>query len=258
MKTFALATISFVVLCGTSTIERQKVERIAEFESAVVSITRYFKPEEITDPKRVGNQGTAWFFETRSHLITIEHVVSNPPLSKDEWTEVWIAEQKSEDPDDVRTERCEVKLLQIIPSPKGEGLALLELRNAFKWGKILQLEREPEKEGEEVFSLGYSNGNLTYASGISHGIGKEGDVPETREGIPLYELSDNINRLSFNSGASGAPVFNTKGKVIGVVSILIGQENSFLGQDFKTGTAWGKPTHMATSTKILIDFKFPD
>lgn len=261
MKKHILLSLSFVLFCALSPLPDKEKERTAEFQSAVVSITRYFKPEEVTDPKRAGGQGTAWFFQARNYLITIEHVVTEPDMPKDEWTEVWLGQQSPDDHDNVRSERCEVKLLQIIPSEKGEGLALLELRQTFKWGKILEPAKEPCKEGEEVFSLGYVGGHLSYASGVSHGIGKPDVVEKAREGIPLYELTDNIDRQSFNSGASGSPILNADGKVVGVASILLGYEHhyiSILGKDMETGTAWGQPTHKAAPVDKLLNFKFPE
>ena len=261
MKTYILLSLSFALLCGASALKEEEAKRTAEFQSAVVSITRRFPPEKIGEKYITSSQGTAWFFQTRSHLITIEHVVTEPDLSKDGWTEVWLGQQNPDDPDDVRSERCEVRLLQIIPSEKGEGLALLELRQAFKWGKILEPAKEPCEEGDEVFSLGYVGGYLAYASGASHGIGKPDEAENTREGIPLYELTDNIDRQSFNSGASGSPILNTKGKVVGVASILLGHEYysvSILGKNMEIGTAWGQPTHKAAPVDKLLNFKFPD
>lgn len=258
MKTLALTVVSFIVLCGSSATEEQEIKRTEEFKSAVVSITRYFTPEEIKDPDRVGNQGTAWFFMTRKHLVTIEHVVSDPPLSTDKWTEVWLLQQHGEKKEDVRTEKCQIKLLQILPNPKGEGLALLELKEVFKWGKVLLPEREMGEKDEEVFSLGYPDGCLSYAVGSFHGTCEANEEYKEREGLPLYELSNNIDRLSFNHGASGAPVLNTKGNVVGVLSTLFTQKCVLLGQEIETGTAWGEPTHIAVSTTNLAKFKFPD
>jgi len=76
--------------------------------------------------------------------------------------------------------------------------------------------------GAKVYTLGYPDDNIVYNEGyISSRIGFEGDSMQYRLDIPA------------NPGQSGAPVLDTKGNIIGIIT---GKESELQGATFAVNT----------------------
>jgi hypothetical protein len=231
----------------------------AQLVHSVVSISWYFKNARREGGRDiVGERATAWFYSSPRLLVTAAHFANELPAH--DWQEAHLQQVAKEgEPDLISQVQVRVAARGRIAdhptsadggSGVGEDLAILELRDPFPNAQVLDIETEPPAKDAVVFVLGYPGGRMHVAKGIVRHL----DQPANKfGGLALLEVQG-PNRLLFNAGASGAPVFDCRqARVIATLNgLLTGAALPFLPPDQAViPTPWGSPTNTAVPTAVL-------
>ena len=225
--------------------------------ASTVGITRYFTDEERPEPSIDGYRATAWFFRSPRYLVSIAHFVDDAPvLPRNEWRMVDVQQSDA-------SVRVKARLLSIV---KGfpEGLAVLELAEAFPRARPLKLRETPLSKNEPVRSIAYVDG-VRFATGKFSEVMSGGEIPtdhpfaKVPAGSGLFEMWDirerRNDRYVLDHGASGAPIVDCDGNVAAVTSSILTQGNMNLaGRTIRLTTPWGMANNTATLIQPLFDF----
>jgi hypothetical protein len=213
---------------------------------SVAAITRYSHLYD--DPQVVtvfGIEGASIWFLKEDEPVLALHVAKLLGLSNREWTPVEIY-QNERDPKIHRHQRMRARLLRTIPWGL-DGLAVLKLEEPFQGARPLAIRAEPLKPGEKIITPAYPGGLLELTTGHFLGI----DLAlsnESKQASYAIEIDD--NRLALDSGASGAPVLDCRGRVVAAVSaqVYLVSENGLV-----EATLRGQHTNIAIPVTILLD-----
>jgi|SRR5215469_4246032 len=214
----------------------------ASLNRSTVSIARYFDDEERkAQPDLLGVRGTGWFLSP-TLMVTVEHVASAMNLSDKGWKQIEIRAGGDK-------ESSAVRIRQLLGS-HAEKIAVLELEAAFSGAQRLALRTEPLVPDEELMSLAYPGEHLRIAGGRFVQYGED----ERSAGMALLEMYDGDDRLVLDHGASGAPVFDCKGRIVAVVSNVFASTLQFMSRAIRISTAWGSPNVASVPAQVLKDF----
>jgi hypothetical protein len=212
---------------------------------STVGITREFSEEERkAAPGTLGIRGSGWFLSARL-IVTAAHVVEAMHLSANDWREIEIRGLESKWAIPTRILRLAGFL--------AEKIAVLELEAALPSTIALPIRAEQLVPGERVVSIAYPNNNLRFAEGR---FVQEGDVGFV--GAALLEMHDGNDRLVLDHGASGAPVLDCHGRVVGVVSTIITQVVNLPSRTVRVSTAWQTPNVVSIPIAALKDFSLSE
>ena len=155
-----------------------------------------------------GGLGSGWIISDRGHCITNFHVVEGE-------TRISATIMLSGDETDVTRRRIEdVEILALNPFL---DLALLQIpvQDDFRFTTLPLAPDETLREGQEVFAIGNP---LGLERSVSQGIVSTRN--RNFEGITYIQTTADIN-----PGNSGGPLFDTRGRVVGVTNMkLLGGE----------------------------------
>ncbi len=151
------------------------------------------KTEKENNTQPIDHTATAFVISANGYLLTNYHAVKD--------AHVIFAESKQDS-----LQRYQVK---VFYKDERTDLAVLKIEDStFQGFKILPYALRLEADlGEEVFTLAYPREDIVYGKGeISARTGFEGDSLEYQISVPV------------NPGNSGAPLFDEKGFLIGVIN----------------------------------------
>lgn len=172
--------------------------------------------------------GTGWFLSPRK-IATAAHVARGLQLSTDSWARIDLGQQGLAD-------RVDARIGQLVDA-NPEKIAVIELRKPVRGAIPLSVRSAPLKPDEPILSVAYSGMRLRFAGG------RFVDSPSSTRfpGAALFEIYDGTDRLVIDEGASGAPVLDCRGEVVGVITGTLSQEVTIFARTMRISTAWQKP-----------------
>lgn len=225
----------------------------SELQSAVVQLT--FMYEVVEKDKLIGHRGTGLFISP-TKIATVEHVVGDGPQRSGGAVNIgWSRDFETE-----ATEHIELPIVNIeyVSSGLDERIAIIEIPAGVLGRTEVGPRYAPLSDNEPVFGIGYRDGVLHFVHG-RHMFPEVSDDPPT-ENLPppplLFELADweNTNRMIFDYGSSGSPVFDCHGRVVSLVTMVITQDINLGGfgnimgsfgmeqkESMRVSTPWGSP-----------------
>lgn len=220
-----------------------RMARVVETETTDEYIIRYT------------HQGTAWFYENATTLVTNVHLVKGLRLKKNKWLVVRLSQAHK-----LRRagESRHIKV-RVIKMDRANDLALLRLQRPFQGAVALRLRTTPPKAQERLFGLGYTGGKLRFVNGS---VWIQSSVAEYAVSTEMYlELADGKDRLGIYDGASGGPIFDCGGRVLAVVKATFVVKvpipsKKFRGHSHKhrhVSTRKGKPNVVAIPIHVLLN-----
>jgi hypothetical protein len=212
----------------------------ALLDHSTIGITRYFDPAEPNpEPGVVGVRGTGWFLSP-STIVTAEHVASGMLLSTQDW--------KMLDIQDGAENRKIPARIQRVAGHHAEKLATIELQAPFSSARSVAIRTAPLAPDDPVVAVTYMKRELREVGGRFVRYGDDTKFA----GTALLEMFDGNNRLAIDHGASGAPVLDCEGHVAAVVTTVITQVFSLLGET-RISTPWGTPNVVSLPIQTLND-----
>jgi len=213
---------------------------------SVAAITRYSRLYD--DPNIVTvfgiEGGSIWFLKDDEPVLAL-HVAKSLGLSNKEWTPVEIYQNEPEAKIH-RHQRIRARLLRTITWGL-DGLAVLKLEQPFQGARPLTIRTEPLTPGEKILTPAYPGGFLQLTTGYFLGL----DLALTSESKEAsYAIEIEGDRLALDSGASGAPVLDCRGRVVAAVSAQV-----YLVSDtgLVEATLQGQQTNIAIPATVLLD-----
>lgn len=181
--------------------EKSEAQRLAaawqlgkdiERENLSGTVSASVKPASSAMSKR--GTGTAFFINSLGNLVTNYHVV-------DGCNEVRLSGQEG--------------VATVVTTDAVNDLALLKFSNAVKFVAAINSEPSKIRQGEDVVVFGFPlNSVLSSGGNLTPGVISA-----------LTGLGNNTNQIQITApiqpGSSGSPVLNTKGEVVGVVSMKL-------------------------------------
>ncbi|WP_407174893.1 serine protease [Bradyrhizobium sp. STM 3562] len=230
----------FTLLADTSIAATACVDPTQLAHSAV-RLTRYFDELESHDHRGlVGVRGTGWFLSPTT-IVTAEHVTAAMTLSTQSWKPLEIVDEDGSQFVPTRIQR--------VAGPQTERLAIIELQRAVSDARSVAIRKEPLAPDEQVMVLTYPAGRPQLITGRFVQFGDYGKLI----GLVLLEMYDGDNRLIVDHGASGAPVFDCKGRIAAVVSNVFTQSIEWAHHEIRISTAWGMPNVVSVPIQALDD-----
>ena len=232
----------------------------AALNGTAVRITHVFEQGERRPPS-VGTDslaimGTAWFW-SKNEIVTIQHVAEDMGLSMTGWKLLQLARERAPRSGVWSEEVVWARVERIVPTGESENIYVLALGEPYAGAQVPNVRTEPLHSGEPLEGIGYTAGHLRFATGRYLRIDDAGG--NAFAGSESIEMADgSSDRLALSLGASGGPVFDCGGRVVGVVSgvvSMLGMRIDF-GENwhvktFQTGTQPGRATNTVISTKAL-------
>ena len=148
--------------------------------------------------------GTGFFFKNRNLLVTALHTLDKNPCIETGACEIIIGLVK--DPTTVHEVTVTAKIALRDPS---SDLLFLEIKDEPVLARVVPLQKSPLSEKEQITAVGFYQDSQALT--FSHGTSQIHDVKHSHN-------DETISTIIVSQGFSGAPVVNTKGQVVGVVS----------------------------------------
>jgi len=189
--------------------------------------------------------GSGWFYQSRQVLITNEHVVSALALGEQEWTNVLLqASRPGAAHGFIQRTRA-----RVLARDTRDDIALVLLETPVMGVSPLEIGTGDVSPGEPLAIAGYASGLLQFGSARAY----TGRQPVARFRQPAsqfaIDVQGNANRDAFSAGASGSPVFNCEGQVVGIFSNLI--DDRYLSLFGVSGTR-GRPAASVSPNAFAI------
>ena len=182
------------------------------YRQTVDGVVMILIPGEVEGQVGIVGTGSGVLVRSAGHILTNWHVVENipkvlvvfrPEMDKD----AWVAKVHSTYPE--------------------KDLALLELEQSYTGSKILppfpviQLENPDNLlVGQDVFAIGHPQGlDWTYTEGVISQIRPR--YPWEMDGMK-FRATVLQTQTDISFGSSGGPLINSKGKLVGIVSTMMG------------------------------------
>ena len=229
-----------------------------------VGVERMFSDDEKEVNKQgvvvIGVKGTAWFLNPQT-LVTIGHVATGIKASG-QWKDITIFWSDKEDQPRKYTFTTQVQLGDIVLGGMVgvEPLMTLVLKDPVPRAVLAHIRYAPLKDKEPVVGIGYKDDTLRFATGqfmVPKANTQQSDSSGPPPGYLDFELADwpKDDRMVFDYGASGAPIFDCKGLVVAVVQNLRTQTMNLGGIEIRYSTAWGDPNVVAAPASVLGEKK---
>lgn len=238
----------------------------ARLSAAVVELTfSYAEPNETGSS---GHRGTG-VFVTPSRIATVEHVVPDSLITRGDMVTVGWSLEIGESV----VEYLELPIVEVeyIDTGLSERIALIELQAGILGRTAVGIRYAPLLEREPVFGIGYRDEVLQFVNG-RHFLPKtaqEAGSGETSTPPLFFELAhwEELDRLVFDYGSSGAPIFDCDGMVVAFVSQVITQNINLGGfaevfsglgmqqeKVMRVSTAWGTPNVIGLhASRVVLD-----
>ncbi len=196
---------------------------------------------------------TSWFL-TQRQMLTIDHVSWGMKLSPYFSSDLVIFQRSLTSKEDVAAMWNEARITKSNRrSPEAVHLVTLK-QPVTKANPVKGIRTTPLRDDEPVFAVVYPRSKLHIAHGrfVAHGaFGKQ----YRERGFALFELSDGENRAIVNHGASGAPVFDCDGLVVGTIAVKLVHTHLSDGTALKHPliAAKGLPNAAAVPAQAVLD-----
>lgn len=208
-----ISVLAFSFACET--VRAQECVSATKVAESVVSISRYFVDELSQESMP---QGSAIFI-AQSELLSVGHLVRGLQLTHDEWSWVTIMQERLDGYYTI-TMRARIKQSFAENLPVEDGLHILELDREYPGSvRIAWLRMTPLVDGEPTIAVGYSGGERAFAWGTY--VEKAPRLAYYAYGGPDFqgfELADGLDRYAIYPGASGGPITDCSGAVVGLIS----------------------------------------
>ena len=154
------------------------------------------------------------------------------------------------------------RIVKVIPTP-GQALVVLELKESFPQAQSLSVRTTSLSPRERLIGIGYTGGKLRFADGhFDSYVPAIKDSPFVRgvlAGFATAETNDAYDvgdRFALYTGASGGPLFDCAGHVVGVftraASIDVTVQTSDGPREAYTSTEEGVPNNLFVPTRSLL------
>ncbi len=184
--------------------------------------------------------GTGWFLSP-SRIVTAAHVADGLKLTPHSWAQINLGPKGDAD-------RVDARIGQLVDAHP-EKIAVIELSKPARGAMPLAVRSAPLKPDEPILSVAYSGMRLRFAGGRF--VDSE---PATKfPGAALFEIYDGTDRLVIDEGASGAPVLDCRGEVVGVITGTLSQEVTIFSRTVRISTAWQKPNVVGIPVESLAN-----
>ena len=182
--------------CSEAILDSKLVDLVEALDDTVVVVAA------LDDEGNFLAHGTAFFISEDGQLLTNEHVVDEGSDFK------------------ILTQDKEFYRVKVISTTKDADIALLKVIDPDRAFKAAALgDSNKLKKGQRVFSIGNPGIRLNDSPFLEHSLahgyisGLDRQEPDEWPGVGLIELD-----LTSYGGQSGSPLFDMKGRVIGIVS----------------------------------------
>ena len=165
-----------------------------------------------------GPRGSAWFISD-THIVTVEHVAQLLLLSSHEWRSIAVGQQRLGD-ERFSIHHMPMRVAQVYHDDLAEPIFVLEMQRKLPWKvRTLRARTRPLEDREPTSGIGYTRGILNV--GVGHyyeripGWAKD-DLHDER--YASFVMTDGTKLRALDSGASGGPILDCMGEVVGALS----------------------------------------
>lgn len=211
--------------CHFKTIDTKKI--IGKCRKGVVRLVflRTIQDESTGESHDIAiPAGSGFVISKDGYLLTAQHIIGE--MSGFEGPGVIT--------DDGRT--LQASLLQPYPSDSGPDIGMLKIDNPVNLSHLSIAEVDSLELGEGVVVLGYPEKDLTVTQGIINTLSRKRET---------FRISATVS-----GGASGSPVLNSDGKVIGIVTYNVRK----LRPDSTAEAFFGTAANVVMHRKEILDF----
>jgi S1-C subfamily serine protease len=197
------------------------------------------------DPAAQHWVGSGWFHRSRQVLITNHHVASKLALTDRDWTPVLLTTGWPGSSQNL----AQVMRARLLARDSRADIALVQLDHAMMGVRRLSIRTSDVSPGEPLSIAGYAGGLLHV--GLAHAY--SGSQPAIRYRQSASQIAIDVqgaaNIEAFSPGASGSPVLDCAGSVVGTFSNYIDERYLAL---FGAWGAKGKPTERASPNAFAV------
>lgn len=159
-------------------------------------------------------QGTS-FLTGEREMLTVMHVTVALQMSES-WQRIRISQRKVGPGEEWYGANPLMRIKRIYSVGLPEELHLVEMRDPFFWKPpALKLRETPLSLGERVSGVGYSAGKQRFGSGRF--VDRAPSIMQLR-GFGGFAISNDKEEYPLASGASGGPIADCDGRVVGAIS----------------------------------------
>jgi S1-C subfamily serine protease len=194
--------------------------------------------------------GSGWFHQSRQILITNDHVVAKLQLSDRAWRNVQLTTAEAYS---ART-YVQTVLARVLARDTANDVALVQLDHPVMGVRRLDIKAGGVAGGEPLAIAGYPSGLLHFGTARASSAAQ----PIARYRQPRSQFAIDVqgdaNLEAFSAGASGSPVLDCAGAVVGIFSNYIDERYlSLFGAWGEQGKPTGRvfPNAFAIKTEIL-------
>ncbi len=183
---------------------------------SVVRISGYY----VDEMQRVHwDLGSAFFVTEGTEIMTVGHMAESLLITKDAWQLIEIFQERS---DGAYTFYVETRIKEVFTEglPHSDGLVILELKRPYLGPiEVAWLRQTPPISGEYMIGVGYTNGTLRSAWGNFTPPTSGVSILRARDQrFAAFELVAEADRNAIRPGASGGPIVDCHGAVVGAIA----------------------------------------
>ena len=195
--------IVFLIFCNFFLTLNQNIEKTTEdiFEENILKIVEI----KVSDDNETWGYATGFFIDSKGTILTNKHVVFNT-TTNGYYQNILVT----------TADREEFVNAEVIKISEIDDLALI--KSNIKSNNYFSLQNKVDN-GETIYTIGNPNGfGLSFAQGVISSNSR--NVTYNGKTINTIQTS-----LVINEGNSGGPVFNKNGKLLGLISFRLKDQN---------------------------------
>ncbi len=188
-------------------VETSQIENLNQASAQLKNLKQSLVRLRVSRGSGDDSFGTGFFYKNRNLLVTALHTFEGHACLNTEACEIIIGRVEN------ATTVKEVKVLaKIALKDPTSDLVYFEIRDSSQLADVIPLQKSSPSAKEKMTAVGFyqDSQSLTF----SHGIQQRSTKISTALGVQ----QETVTNIIVSQGFSGAPVVNTKGEVIGVVS----------------------------------------
>lgn len=209
MGSFAVFILSILILglsacthsipAKTLDIEKPLIQNLTTTSPSLQNAQKSLLRFHLKDRKNESSFGTGFFFQSQDLIVTSLHIFDDHPCLENKTCEVLVGLVKDEKSVDERLITLERVL---IDTPR--DLLFLQIKDKNRFSQVVPLQRANTSQSTHVVAAGFfqDSSSLTFTHGRFH----------------KKNQNEVVSTMIVGHGFSGAPVLNSSGHVVGVVS----------------------------------------